>query len=158
MGSQIATLFQTVMDWPVEVTMPDGTLKAPNVFGFASMPNSLSAHQLPARIVTIFGDGMDGTDVTFFAMDGSKSIEMFIDDTIFIAATGHGRGVGDVERALMETFQNYADLMAARLKAAANATLVRVRPAFGQFPFPLSAQSATFFYGLSIRLTITELS
>ncbi len=156
--SQIATLFQTVMNWPVQVTMPDGTLKVPNVFGFASMPNSLSAHQLPARIVTIFGDGMDGTDMKFFTLGGSKSIEMFIDDTIFIAATGHGRGVGDVERAMMETFQNYADLVASRLKVAQNATLTRVRPVFGQFPFPLSANATTFYYGLSIRLTITELS
>lgn len=158
MASDVVGIFQAVLDWPVLATMPDGSQRAPTAFGFASMPNSLSAHQLPCRLISVFGDGMDGTDVKFLTMGGGKSIDLFIDDTILLLPTGHGRGVGEVERALMQTFQAYSDLAAARIAVTTSSRLTRIRPTFGQFPFPFNSQGATFYYGVSARLTISELS
>lgn len=151
MGSRLVDIFEALAEMPVAV---NGAVV--NVYGLDTLPNSVAAAALPARLLLPLGTRSEGRSVSFatFGQNGVVVPQWRITDVLLYKPTAQGRGLNDVAPDLIAYMAAYVDALRAT-RTLAGATIVDAGLEPGVWTYPVGGSKD--YYGVEATLTLKEI-
>lgn len=155
MASQLTSIYDALGAWTFSIVL-GGVTKAVTALWGETLKNTVSAAQLPARVLAPMENAAEGEGLQLltFGTTSTGRVDWIIRDVLLLKPTTQGMGLPEVSPLLVKYAQDYATKLQTTRRVLNTATIIRAGILPGVIEWPVNSE--TFYQGVECALTITE--